>query len=269
MKTMKLKFLICVMTLAFSFMSNAQGVIQNPHKAASTKQTKKKSSQYQQKTKRRSNPNIISKTFEVNGVAFEMILVEGGSFMMGSDKKSNNPFLDGYPSHQETVTDFYIGKFVVTEKLWDAVLGQTDNSRGGRGLNYPKECSWQDAMAFVNKLNEITGQKFRLPSEKEWEFAAKGGNYSNNFIYSGSNSLGEVGWKGGEDYHPVGLKKANELGLFDMSGNIFEWVDDKVGSGSRIMKGGAWNFYSDYCKPSSRFSWRENGIYYVGLRLAM
>ena len=175
-KYIRLLLLISVMTLTFSFMSNAQGVIKNPRKTASSKQVKKKSSQYQQRTKGRSNPNIISKTFEVNGVTFDMILVEGGSFMMGSDKKSDNPFLDGYPSHPETVTDFFIGKFVVTEKLWDAVLGQTDNSRGGRGLNYPIECSWQGAMAFINKLNEITGQEFILPSEKEWEFAAKGGN---------------------------------------------------------------------------------------------
>lgn len=123
MKTIRLLLLICVMTSAFSFMSNAQGVIQNPKKTVSTKQAKRKSSHYQQRTKRRTNPNIISKTFEVNGVTFDMIFVEGGSFMMGSDKKTDNAFLDGYPSHQETVTNFYIGKFVVTEKLWDAVLG--------------------------------------------------------------------------------------------------------------------------------------------------
>ena len=223
------------------------------------------------------------KSFTVNGVSFSMIRVEGGTFMMGR----KGWFVgDEGPAHQVTLSDFFIGKYPVTQELWQAVMGNNPSKFQGNPSHPVEKVSWDDCQIFLKKLNELTGHQFRLPTESQWEFAARGGNKTNNYKFSGSDILDDVAW--GLDYRmtqPVGKKKPNELGLYDMSGNVQEWCYDWYGEYSsesqhnpggpnigkhRIMRGGSYYnaFYKyrvtarDHCPPTSRFSG-------VGLRLVL
>lgn len=218
-----------------------------------------------------SAPELDFDTIFVNGEIIEMVTVEGGEFTMGTNKKSpyDTDLIVGYPAHKESVSTFKISKYVVTEKLWKIVMG--NNTKSKLGDNYPVDCSWNDAAKFISKLNDITGKHFRLPSEKEWEYAAKGGMYSKGYRYAGSNNLNDVGWHGGDDFQPVGNKRPNELGLYDMSGNIFEWCNENSKSGYKILKGGAYSFYAFYAEPSSKMFHSTDGSssYYSGFRLVM
>lgn len=216
---------------------------------------------------------ITTESIMINGEKIEMVIVEGGDFIMGTNKKLlpvNDDYLNGYPAHKEHVNTFKICKYVVTEKLWKSVMG--NNPKSSLGDNYPVQCSWDEANEFISKLNSLTGEKFRLPSEKEWEFAARGGIHSKGYKYSGGNNIHEVGWEGGDGYKPVGKKKPNELGLYDMSGNIFEWCNEFVeGTDHMVLKGGSWDFGAESALPSSR---QHSSNYYslycgFGFRLAM
>lgn len=215
-------------------------------------------------------------TFNVNGVPFEMVRVEGGTFSMGSYSGES----DEQPVHSETVGTFYIGKTEVTQRLWSAVMGS--NPSNFRGENLPVEnVSWFDCQEFVDRLSRLTGRIFRLPTEAEWEYAARGGNKSRNYTYSGSNDLYRVAWyteNSGSTTHPVGQKLDNELGIFDMSGNVWEWCSDNYSSSYsqprnssyRILRGGSWNDNASGCRVALRSSNtpgnRYNGL---GLRLAL
>lgn len=165
-------------------------------------------------------------TFTVNNVSFDMIYVKGDTFEMGEIKTNDNPF--DMPKHMVTLSDFYIGKYTVTQALWIAVMN--DNPSDYKGENLPvNNVSWHDCQAFVNKLNAITKKKFALLTEAQWEFAARGGIKSKGYNYSGSNNLSDVGWyddNSDQTMHTVGMKKPNELGVYDMSGNIEEWCSD-------------------------------------------
>ena len=215
-------------------------------------------------------------TFTVNGVTFEMVKVEGGTFSMGSYSGES----DEQPVHSETVGTFYIGKMEVTQKLWAAVMGA--NPSKFRGENLPVEMvSWFDCQEFVDRLSRITGRIFRLPTEAEWEYAARGGNKSRNYTYSGSNDLYRVAWydkNSGSMTHPVGQKLDNELGVYDMSGNVWEWCSDNYSSSyssprnssNRVLRGGSCGNTAAYCRVASR-SYNSPGYRfgYVGLRLAL
>ena len=230
----------------------------------------------------------MNKTFTANGVSFTMVYVQGGTFTMGATSEQGSDAYDWEkPTHSVTLSSYMIGQTEVTQALWQAVMGNNPSRFTGDSRRPVEEVSWDDCQEFLRKLNSITGQKFRLPTEAEWEFAARGGNKSNHYKYSGSNTLGNVAWyedNSGITTHPVGTKAANELGIYDMSGNVWEWCNDWYGnyssssqtnpqgpsSGSyRVLRGGCWSSNTRDCRVSFRLiinpDYRDNGI---GLRLA-
>ncbi len=155
-----------------------------------------------------------------------MVYVEGGQYLMGSDSPSAHK--SEKPAHLVSVNKFYISKFEVTQALFESVMGSSLSYF--QDPNIPvNNISWQQANYFIEKLNELTGEKYRLPTEAEWEYAARGGKFSQGYIYSGSDNIDDVAWfadNANNRAHPVGMKLPNELGLYDMTGNVGEFVSD-------------------------------------------
>ncbi len=233
----------------------------------------------------------------VNGHEFWMLPVEGGAFNMGDEHGDLTEACR--PVHKVTVSDFYIGKYPVTQALWKAVMNGENPSRF-QGDDLPVEqVSWDDAQSFVKKLNEMTtssrppGYFYFLPTEAEWEYAARGGKYlSEGYKYAGSDRLKDVGWfndNSGEVTKPVGLKYPNQLGIHDMSGNVGEWCEDdwhgdyksapddgtawvdrpKRGS-PRVNRGGGWLYGARYCRAALRdLNSPGYRVDYLGFRLAL
>ena len=238
---------------------------------------------------------ITNETFTVKGVSFVMVPVKGGTFTMGATAEQTGAYDDEKPAHQVTLSPYYIGQTEVTQALWKAVMGYSPTSDGyqwatnnGLGDNYPAyNISYNDVLSFISKLNSLTGRTFRMPTEAEWEYAARGGTKSKGYLYSGGNTLDNVGWytsNSSSKTHPVAQKSANELGLYDMSGNVFEWCSDWCGiyssssqtnptglsTGSdRVLRGGSWYNNATYCRVALRHSDTPSGRYNnVGIRLA-
>lgn len=208
---------------------------------------------------------------------------------MGANKEQDvEAFYWEGPTHNVTLSSYYIGKTEVTQELWEAVMG--NNPSHFKGAKRPVEnVSWEDCQEFIRKLNEKTGKNFRLPTEAEWEYAARGGGKSQNYNYSGSNNIDDVAWYYGNsraETHDVCTKRANELGIYDMSGNVEEWCSDwfclynsssqtnpqgPSEGNQRVIRGGSWtNNDSRHCRVSFRFSWLPNKPYStIGLRLAL
>lgn len=167
-------------------------------------------------------------TFTVKDVSFNMIKVDGGTFMMGAYDSDSEAEKNEKPRHEVTLSDYYIGETEVTQTLWKAVMGS--NPSYNKGDNLPVEnFSWNDCQEFISKLNAMTGATFCLTTEAEWEFAARGGNKSQGYKYSGSDDVDAVAWyqiNSKMKTHDVKTKQANELGIYDMSGNVEEWCSD-------------------------------------------
>ena len=169
--------------------------------------------------------------FTVGGVTFKMIDVEGGTFTMGfTGETPTSDEQNALPAHQVTLSSYRIGETEVTQALWVAVMGNNPSHYTGDTNRPVESVSWNDCQEFITQLNQITGMTFRLPTEAEWEFAARGGNMSHGYMYSGSNTLNDVAWNSNNNStyttQPVGQKSPNELGLYDMSGSVWEWCND-------------------------------------------
>lgn len=228
-----------------------------------------------------------SKVYTVNGVSFKMIPVEGGTFTMGATaEQGSDAGGDEKPKHQVTLSSYAIGETEVTQELWAAVMGSNPSNFSGNQLPV-ESVSWDDCQTFITKLNQLTGANFRLPTEAEWEFAARGGHKTLGYKYAGSNTIGDVAWydnNSSSKTHAVAQKQPNELGLYDMSGNVCERCQDCYGSyssaaqtnptgpanaSSRVYRGGSWRGGPWYCRVSFRDSSTPTYTFdSVGLRLA-
>ena len=207
--------------------------------------------------------------------------------MGATSEQGSNAESDEKPAHQVTLSDYMICKTEVTQELWQAVMGK--NRSRFKGDNLPVEnVSWNDCQEFIKKLNTLTGLNFRLPTEAEWEYAARGGNKSKGYKYSGSNNISSVAWYKGNaslKTHAVATMSPNELGLYDMSGNVCEWCSDWYGdysSGSQtnpkgpssgpihVHRGGSWSCHARGSRVSKRNNYNPgNRSYFLGLRLAL
>ena len=231
--------------------------------------------------------NII--TITVKELTFDMVKVKGGTFTMGCNGKKDSECYDNeLPAHQVTVSDFAIGKFEVTQDIWVAVMDKNPSKWKNDSLPVER-VSWDDIQIFIDKLNRITGRTFRLPTEAEWEYAARGGEKSKSHKWAGtSQDLGSYCWylqNSKSHTHKVGLKKPNELGLYDMSGNVWEWCSDYQGKykdqpqenpkgprngEERVLRGGCYTSPSRGCRITDRSNYNPQLKYsYYGFRLAM
>ena len=227
---------------------------------------------------------------DVNGVKFRMKYVEGGTFMMGAPGDDSEAADRERPRHSVTIDNYYIAETQVTQELWQAVMGSNPSHFKG-DIHRPVETvSWDDCQEFIKKLNTITCRTFSLPTEAQWEYAARGGKKFKGYKFSGSNNLGDVAWYGGNSNittHPVAQKQSNELGLYDMTGNVWEWCQDRFDSNyyanspqnnpqgpssgdGRVFRGGSWVNVPKLCRVSCRLNgnprYRDNGF---GLRLSL
>lgn len=283
-----LLMLLCVTTNAQNQVVRRQGA--KTEARVSAIKSKRSSKAKKNSVAKHSQVNKINASYSngvltVNGVSYEFVQVSPGTFIMGATSEMKNPYGNEKPTHQVTLTNnYYIGKTEVTQALWKAVMDY--NSSYFKGDNLPMESvSWNDCQEFISELNHITGKNFRMPTEAEWEYAARGGNKSRGYQYSGSNNLSDVAWYDGDKTHPVETKQPNELGIYDMSGNVREWCQDWYGiyssssqtnpqgpiSGvNRISRGGSW-FDGARCHSSQRDGNESTSVRnnITGLRLCL
>ena len=291
-----MKQVFLVILLAFGFVVGAQNkIVKKPkkQKPATTQVAPKKHKSQSKPTKGGTVKCVATKasysngTLTVNGIKYNMVWVDGGTFRMGATSEQGSEISDEKPVHSVTLSGYYIGKTEVTQALWQAVMGSNPSYFEGDDLPV-EQVSWDDCQEFIRKLNSLTGQNFRLPTEAEWEFACRGGNNSRGYKYSGSNYIDNVAWydgNSGDKTHPVATKSPNELGIYDMSGNVWEWCADwygdyssgrqtnpkgPYGGSGRVNRGGSWYNFARNCRSSIRIddypTYRDD---LLGLRLAL
>ena len=223
----------------------------------------------------------------IDRIPADMVVVQGGTFAMGATDGCG--YDDERPIHNVTLTSFKISKYEVTQQLWNLIMDENPSTFQGDSLPV-NNISWDECQTFIKKLNKKTGKIFRLPTEAEWEFAARGGINSKNFLYSGDSESNNVSWtqeNSKSETHNVKTKAPNELGLYDMSGNVWEWCQDRYGSYSsssqtnptgpssgsyRVNRGGNWFGNASYCRVSRRNFISQSpgfGNFNLGLRLAL
>ena len=239
------------------------------------------------------HPNFSSQTVKIKIIAedgttlpdLDMITVQGGTFMMGSNSGSSNE----QPIHSVSLSTFKIAKYETTQRLWKAVMGSNPSYFTGDDTKPVEKVSWDMVQEFITKLSQLTGKNYRLPTEAEWEYAARGGNQSLGFTYAGSNDINAVAWYNSNSVnttHPVGTKAPNELGIYDMSGNVSEWVNDRYSETyysispstnppgpstgtQRVLRGGYFEDVVSHCRSAYRSGINTFGNYnYFGLRIA-
>ena len=283
--------LILVVTAVMLFVGNTgsyehRSVVKEP-RLKELKSEQKTEDEPEYKPEYKTEPEFADRVFSVNGVEFTMVAVEGDEFEMGSNSGEENE----RPVHVVKLSDYYIGETEVTQELWEAVMGYNPSKFEGYPQRPVENINYNDCNEFIAKLNELTGENFKLPTEAQWEYAARGGKYSKEYRYSGSNEIDGVAWydKDNKDTgstHVVKRKSPNELGLYDMSGNVWEWcfdcyaeyksseqVDPKIDNGSgseRVIRGGSWGRSATRCRTTYRghaFVGISNFNY--GLRLAL
>lgn len=235
------------------------------------------------------SPQILTKTLP-GDIKLEMVKIPAGTFTMGADEYANEK-----PKHQVNLQEFYLGKYPVTQEQYQAVMGNNPSNFKDDPKNPVEEISWDNAQAFCKKLNQLTGKKYRLPTEAEWEYACRAGTQTRYYFGDDATKLGDYGWydkNSGSKTHPVGQKKPNDWGLYDMSGNVWEWCEDpyhdsyankpeKIKNNgntiwplsdisSRVLRGGSWFDVSWVCRSAVRSGYnadvRNNNI---GFRLAV
>ena len=281
------RYILFSLLLALHLSLAAQRTIRRPSKPkVENSKPKPKPSPRTQTTPKPKPTPTVNRQAELNKLINNMVYVSGGTFTMGAtSEQGSEVWADEKPTHSVTLSSFYLCKYEVTQALWKAVMGK--NPSDFKGNNLPVEnVSWYDCQTFISRLNTLTGKRFRLPTEAEWEYAARGGNRSRGYKYSGSNNFSDVAWcneNSGYKLHPVGSKSPNELGLYDMSGNVKEWCSDWYGtyspssqtnpkgasSGSaRVYRGSYWSGTRDRCRSSCRGNLAPDDPS-LGLRLAL
>jgi formylglycine-generating enzyme required for sulfatase activity len=283
--TMKV-IILFMLSLSFSFTTLGQVQMEKP-----VRKEPKVDNPQKPKTPQVSKPAPQDKPVSTD---IPLVYVSGGTFTMGCTAEQGSDCYDNEkPAHRVTIDDYYIGKYEVTQAQWKEVMG--DNPSSFKGNNLPvEEVSWDDivgksgdymtirniqyyADGFIYKLNKLTGKQYRLPTEAEWEYAARGGTGSRGYKYSGDNVLGNVAWykdNSGDKTHPVGTKSSNELGIYDMSGNVDEWCSDWKGeysssSQTNATRGGSWLTIVRFSRVSYSYFLTPSIIgYTLGFRLA-
>lgn len=240
-------------------------------------------------------PNIQNKalpiahntlTIELGNCHLDMIRVEGGKLLIGATNEQVNAESNEYPAHEVTLSTFYISKYPITQDVWESVMGYNRSRfkqvHNGNELFPAENITYDEAQEFARRLSEITHLRFSLPTEEEWEYAARGGQKTKHYLYAGGNNINEVAWYKGNSNastHPVGLKEPNELGIYDMCGNVWEWTETpahayglkiEVKGNIFIRRGGSWWHGASNCRLSYRYaSDRSKKTSGLGLRVVI